>query len=151
MYFSLHILLFLNLNIFSYVFSYVDTFCSHEIMAFPLFLIFLFVIFHNSLRSVCTDNCCIVSTDIIRPKNFLRIYLHCGLYDFFFNIFEYLKCLMKIMEALTPSIYCFFCRCRFLFCFFFYFYKADKPDLRLKYLLPWHFFLQIFICPLTIM
>ena len=38
---------------------------KHEILAFLLFLTFLFTIFNNSPHSIYAKNCCLVSFDVI--------------------------------------------------------------------------------------
>ena len=49
-----------SLKVFSYIFSYIYAFCNDKILAFLLFLTFLFPIFNNGPYGVYINNCCIV-------------------------------------------------------------------------------------------
>ena len=61
----------LNLNIFSYICSYIYiyiyAFFNHKVLSFLSFLTFLFAIFNNSPYSTYVNNFCTVSFDVIRP------------------------------------------------------------------------------------
>lgn len=65
-YSSLHVVFFLNLKFFHIDLVIKMFFCEQKILAFLLFLIFLFPVFNNSPHSIYENNCCIVSFDIIR-------------------------------------------------------------------------------------
>ena len=67
-YFSLHVVFFLNLNIFWHIFSYIYlyAFFNQKVLTFLSFLAFSYAIFNNSPYSTYVNNFCIVSFDVIR-------------------------------------------------------------------------------------
>ena len=71
-YFSLNVVLSLNLIFFSYFFNYLDIFFDHKVLTLLSFYTFSFAIFNNSPYSTYVNNFCIVSFEVIRLLRRLR-------------------------------------------------------------------------------